>query len=57
LLGADMPWVREHRRRTPYGLFGRRTTVRSHYRRSPGHSSLIAIVVVVVVILVLIALF
>ncbi|MFL6118655.1 hypothetical protein [Actinophytocola sp.] len=52
-----MPWVREHRRRTPYGLFGRRTTVRSHYRRSPGHSTLIAAIVVVVVILILIALF
>jgi hypothetical protein len=51
-----MPWVREHRRRTPYSLFGR-TRVRSHYRRSPGHPGLIAAVVVVLVILVLIALF
>jgi hypothetical protein len=51
-----MPWVQRHRRRVPGGWF-RSTTVRSHYRRSPGHTSLIAIVVVVIVILVLIALF
>lgn len=51
-----MPWVRRHRRRVPYGWV-RSTTVRSHYRRSPGSSSLLAVVVVVVVILVLVALF
>lgn len=51
-----MPWVRRHRRRVPYGWV-RSTTVRSHYRRSPGHTSLAAIIVVVVVILILIALF
>ncbi|HYQ67908.1 hypothetical protein [Actinophytocola sp.] len=51
-----MAWVRRHRRRTPYG-WGRSTTVRSHYRRNPGGSPLVAIIVVVVVILVLIAIF
>jgi hypothetical protein len=52
-----MPWVRRHRRRTP-GLFSlRSTTVRSHYRRSPGSVPIIAIVVAVVVILILIAIF
>lgn len=51
-----MPWVQRHRRRVPYGWF-RTTTVRSHYRRSPGHTSLVAVIVVVVVILILIAIF
>jgi hypothetical protein len=51
-----MAWVRRHRRRTPYG-WGRSTTVRSHYRRNPGGSPLVAIIVVVVVILILIAIF
>lgn len=50
-----MPWVRRHRRRVPYGLF-RTTTVRSHYRRSPG-LPVVGIVVAVLVILLLIALF
>lgn len=51
-----MPWVRRHRRRTPYG-WGRSTTVRSHYRRSPGGVSLVGVVVAIIVILVLIAIF
>lgn len=51
-----MPWVRRHRRRVPGGWV-RSTTVRSHYRRSPGSYSVAAVVVVVIVILLLIALF
>jgi hypothetical protein len=51
-----MPWVRRHHRRVPYG-WGR-TSVRSHYRRSPrGGVPVVAIVVAIVIILVLIALF
>lgn len=51
-----MPWVRRHRRRVPYGWV-RSTTVRSHYRRSPGRVPIVGIVIAVVVILLLIALF
>jgi hypothetical protein len=51
-----MPWVRRHRRRLPYG-WTRTTSVRSHYRRSPGGFPLVGVVVAVIVILVLIALF
>jgi hypothetical protein len=55
--GADMPWVRSHRRRVPYGWV-RRTTVRSHYRRSPSHvPTIVGVVIAAVVILLLIALF
>lgn len=50
-----MPWVRRHRRRVPHG-WGT-TSVRSHYRRSPGGVSIVGIVIAVVVILLLIALF
>ena len=50
-----MPWVRRHRRRVPYG-WGT-TSVRSHYRRSPGFSPVVGIIVAVIIILVLIALF
>jgi hypothetical protein len=50
-----MPWVRRHSRRVPYG-WGR-TTVRSHYRRSPRGIPVVGIVVAVIIILVLIALF
>ncbi|TDV57787.1 hypothetical protein [Actinophytocola oryzae] len=52
-----MPWVRRHRRSRP-GLFNfGSTTVRSHYRRSPGSIPIIGIVVAIVVILILIAIF
>jgi hypothetical protein len=50
-----MPWVRRHHRRVPFG-WGR-TTVRSHYRRSPGGVPVVGIVVAIIIILVLIALF
>jgi hypothetical protein len=50
-----MARVRRHTRRVPYG-WGR-TTVRSHYRRSPGGIPVVGIVVAVIIILVLIALF
>jgi hypothetical protein len=50
-----MPWVRRHTRRVPYG-WGR-TSVRSHYRRSPGGVSVVTVVVAVIIILMLIALF
>lgn len=49
-----MPWVRAHRRRTPYSWF-RSTTVRSHYRRAPG-VPFIGIVIAVAVILLIIML-
>lgn len=49
-----MPWVRRHRRRVPFGF--RTTTVRSHYRRSPG-MPIVGIIVAVLVILLLIAIF
>ncbi|MFI9811943.1 hypothetical protein [Saccharothrix variisporea] len=51
-----MPWVRRHRRATPYSWF-RGTTVRSHYRRPPGSVPWLPIVVAVAVILLIIALF
>lgn len=52
-----MPWVRQHRRRVPYGLF-RTTTVRSHHRRSPRSGvAVVALAIAVLVILLLIALF
>ena len=51
-----MPWVRRHRRHTPYSWF-RSTTVRSHFRRSPGSIPIVPIVIVVAVILLLIAIF
>lgn len=50
-----MPWVHRHRRRLPYSLFGS-TTVRSHYRRSPGFP-IVGIVVAIVVILLIIIYF
>lgn len=52
-----MPWVRRHHRHVPFG-WGR-TTVRSHYRRSPrGGVPIVGIVVAaVIIVLVLIALF
>jgi hypothetical protein len=50
-----MPWVHRHRRRLPYSWF-RSTTVRSHYRRSPGSTSVIAIVVAIFVVILLILL-
>lgn len=54
--GADMPWVRSHRRRVPYGWF-RSTFVRSYYRRPPVDVPVVPIVIAVaVVILLLIAL-
>ena len=45
-----MPWVHRHRRRLPYSFF-RSTTVRSHYRRSPGFPIVVLVVAFVVVIL------
>lgn len=53
-----MPWVRRHRRRVPGGWV-RTTTVRSHYRRSPGRYwvPVVPIVILVLLILVLIAIF
>lgn len=50
-----MPWVRRHRRTTPYSWF-RTTSVRSHRRRPPG-GALIPILVVIAVIVLLIAVF
>jgi len=50
-----MPWVREHRRRVPYGF--RTTRVRSHHRRSPGGISVLALGIAALVILFLIAIF
>ncbi|WP_309113198.1 hypothetical protein [Saccharothrix sp.] len=51
-----MPWVRRHHRRTPYSWF-RGTTVRSHFRRSPGRVPVVPIAIAVAVILLLIAIF
>ncbi|GAA0209038.1 hypothetical protein GCM10010492_03380 [Saccharothrix mutabilis subsp. mutabilis] len=51
-----MPWVRRHRRHTPYSFF-RGTTVRSHFRRAPGRVPIVPIVIAVAVILLLIAIF
>lgn len=50
-----MPWVHRHRRRLPYSWFGT-TTVRSHYRRSPGSYSVVAIVIALFAVILLIAL-
>lgn len=50
-----MPWVRSHRRSTPYSWF-RTTTVRGHHRRRPTGAWL-SIVVAIAVIVLLIALF
>lgn len=51
-----MPWVRRHRRHTPYSWF-RTTTVRSHYRSRSGNLIVIVIVAVLAVILLLILIF
>ena len=50
-----MPWVRRHRRRTPYSWF-RTTSVRSHYRR-PTTGVLVPVLVAIAVIMLLIAVF
>lgn len=54
-LGAEMPWVHEHRRRVPYSWF-RSTTVRRHYRRPQGSFGIIVAVIAIAVVILLIAL-
>ncbi|WP_186762780.1 hypothetical protein [Lentzea tibetensis] len=48
-----MPWVRRHRRHTPYSWF-RTTTVRSHHRSRPGNLWVVVAVVAVILLLILI---
>lgn len=48
-----MPWVQRHRRRVPYSWF-RKTTVHSHYRRSPATFPTIVAIILAIVLLIVI---